>query len=142
METSDNSETFTANNKQTAPKTAMGGASISDSYNVNVTTQQTVDIDTAVLTYIQTNITKYTPSSNITANTAVILGSFLAAPSPLPATSAANFTFFVNGQLVDSNSVTSFVDNGNGTCTLTVNTGLLQYTFVSTDQIIAIGKFQ
>jgi len=142
METSDNSETFTANNKQTAPKTAMGGASISDSYNVNVTTQQTVDIDTAVLTYIQTNTTKYTPSSNITANTAVILGSFLAAPSPLPATSAANFTFFVNGQLVDSNSVTSFVDNGNGTCTLTVNTGLLQYTFVSTDQIIAIGKFQ
>jgi len=142
METSDNSETFTANSKQTAPKTAMGGASISDSYNVNVTTQQTVDIDTAVLTYIQTNTTKYTPASNITANTAVILGSFLAAPPPLPATSAANFTFFVNGQLVDSNSVTSFVDNGNGTCTLTVNTGLLQYTFVSTDQIIAIGKFQ
>jgi hypothetical protein len=142
METSDNSETFTANNKQPAPKTAMGGASISDSYNVNVTTQQTVDIDTAVLTYIQTNTTKYTPSSNITANTAVIPGSFLSAPPPLPATSAANFTFFVNGQLVDSNSVTSFVDNGNGTCTLTVNTGLLQYTFVSTDQIIAIGKFQ
>jgi hypothetical protein len=142
METSDSSETFATNNKQTAPKTAMGGASISDSYNVNVTTQQTVDIDTAVLTYIQTNTTKYTPTSNITANTAVILGSFLAAPPPLPATSAANFTFFVNGQLVDSNSVTSFVDNGNGTCTLTVNTGLLQYTFVSTDQIIAIGKFQ
>ena len=51
-------------------------------------------------------------------------------------------TFFVNGQLVDINSVTSFIDNGNGTCTLTVDTSLLQYTLVSTDQVIIIGKFQ
>jgi hypothetical protein len=47
----------------------------------------------------------------------------------------------VNGQLVDSNSVTSFIDNGNGTCTLTVNTVNLGYSFESDDQIIAIGKF-
>ncbi len=119
----------------------MGGASAVDSYNVNVTTQQTVNIDTTVLTYLETNTTKYASSGNITANTAVFNGSFLTAPSPLPATSAANFTFFVNGQLVDSNSVTSFVDNGNGTCTLTVNVANLQYTFISSDQIVAIGKF-
>ena len=35
METSDSSETFAVSNKQAAPKSAMGGASISDSYNVN-----------------------------------------------------------------------------------------------------------
>jgi hypothetical protein len=30
---------------------------------------------------------------------------------------------------------------GDGTCTLTVNTTNLQYTFITSDQIIAIGKF-
>ena len=47
----------------------------------------------------------------------------------------------MNGQYVDANSITSFVDNGNGTCTLTVNTTNLQYTFITNDQIVAIGKF-
>jgi len=141
FETTDSSEILSSAASKAAPKTAMGGASAVDSYNVNVTTQQTVNIDTTVLTYLETNTTKYASSGNITANTAVFNGSFLTAPSPLPATSAANFTFFVNGQLVDSNSVTSFVDNGNGTCTLTVNVANLQYTFISSDQIVAIGKF-
>jgi hypothetical protein len=122
-----------------APKTAMGAASFADSYNTNITTQQAISVDTTVITYLETNKTKY--ATVITTNTARFNGTFLAAPSPLPATSAANFTFFVNGQLVDSNSVTSFIDNGNGTCTLTVNTVNLGYSFESDDQIIAIGKF-
>jgi hypothetical protein len=122
-----------------APKTAMGAASFADSYNTNITTQQSVNIDTSVIIYLETNKTKY--ATTITTNTATFSGTFLPAPSPLPATSAANFTFFVNGQLVDSNSVTSFIDNGNGTCTLTVNTVNLGYSFESDDQIIAIGKF-
>jgi hypothetical protein len=129
-------DTVTTNNNNT---TAMGATGFVDSYNVNVTTQQSVDIDAAVLTYLNTNKTLY--ATTITSNTATINGTFLAAPSPLPATSAANFTFFVNGQLVDSNSVTSFIDNGNGTCTLTVNTTNLQYSFETDDQIIAVGKF-
>jgi hypothetical protein len=122
-----------------APTTAMGAASFADSYNINVTTQQSVDIDAAVLTYLNTNKTLY--ATTITLNTATFTGTFISAPSPLPATSAANFTFFVNGQLVDSNSIVSFIDNGNGTCTLTVNTTNLQYSFETDDQIIAVGKF-
>jgi hypothetical protein len=139
METSDSSETFAANTKQTAPKTAMGGASISDSYNVNVTTIST-GVTTDVSIYLATSKTKY--ASTVTTNTATFSAAFLAAPSPLSATDKTSFTYFVNGQLVDINSVTDFVDNGDGTCTLTINTGLLQYTLVSTDQVIAIGKFQ
>ena len=123
-----------------APKTIMGAASFADSYNMNVTTQQSVDIDAAVLTYLNTNKTLYA-TTTITSNTATFTGTFISAPSPLPATSVSNFTFFVNGQLVDSNSITSFVDNGNGTCTLTVNTTNLQYSFETDDQIIAVGKF-
>jgi hypothetical protein len=122
-----------------APKTAMGAASFADSYNTNVTTQTTVDVDAAVLEYLNTSITKY--ATTITPNTALFAGTFRTAPSPLPATSVTNFTFFVNGQLVDYNSITSFIDNGNGTCLLTVNTANLQYSLESDDQIIAVGKF-
>ena len=139
METSDSSETFAANTKQAAPKTAMGGASISDSYNVNVTTIST-GVTTDVSIYLATSKTKY--ASAVTTNTATFTAAFLAAPSPLSATDKTSFTYFVNGQLVDINSVTNFVDNENGTCTLTVDTSLLQYTLVSTDQVIIIGKFQ
>jgi hypothetical protein len=139
METSDNSETFSANNKQAAPKTAMGGASISDSYNVNIT-NISAGVTNDVSIYLATSKTKY--ASTITTNTATFSAAFLTAPSPLSPTDKTSFTYFVNGQLVDINSVTDFVDNGNGTCTLTINTSLLQYTLVSADQVIAIGKFQ
>jgi len=140
METSDSSETFAANNKQAAPKTAMGGASISDSYNVNITSTSSGGVTSDVSIYLATSETKY--AATITTNTAIFNAAFLAAPSPLPPTSKSNFTFFVNGQLMDINSVTSFIDNNNGTCTLVVDTNNLDYTLESDDQILAIGKFQ
>lgn len=139
FETSDSSEIFSPTGKATStPKTAMGAASAVDSYNVNIT-NTTVALNTELATYLGVSITKY--AVTITSNTAIFNGSFLTAPSPLPATSVANFNFFVNGQYVDSNAITSFVDNGNGTCTLTVNTTNLEYSLESTDQVIAVGKF-
>ena len=141
METTDSSEIFTTNKKQAAPKTAMGGASISDSYNVNITNMSSGGgVTNDVSIYLATSETKY--ATTITTNTAIFNASFLTAPLPLPPTSKSNFTFFVNGQLVDINSVTSFVDNNNGTCTLVVDTNNLDYTLESDDQVLAIGKFQ
>jgi len=140
METTDSSEIFTTAAKQAAPKTAMGGASISDSYNVNITSTSSGGVTSDVSIYLATSETKY--AATITTNTAIFNAAFLAAPSPLPPTSKSNFTFFVNGQLVDINSVTSFTDNNNGTCTLVVDTDNLDYTLESDDQILAIGKFQ
>jgi hypothetical protein len=140
LETTDSSEIFTSAATKAAPKTAMGGASAVDSYNVNTTvTNINIGVSTEVATYLGVSLTKY--ASTITTNTATFNASFLTAPSPLPSTSVANFTFFVNGQLVDSNSITSFVDNGGGTCTLTLNTTNLGYSLESDDQVLAIGKF-
>ena len=119
--------------------TAMGSVGFADSYNINVTS--TTDASAIVTEYLATSIPKYATTGSTTSNTATFVGSFKVAPAPLPPTSVSNFTFFVNGQYVDANSITSFVDNGNGTCTLTVNTTNLQYTFVTNDQIVAIGKF-
>ena len=139
LETAESKDAFATTGASTNPKSAMGAASAVDSYNINGGGQTGV-IDNNVLTYLETNSTKY--ATIITANTAVFNATFLSAPSPLPPTSAVNFTFFVNGQLVDVNSVISFVDNSNGTCTLVVNTNNLDYTLESDDQILATGKFQ
>ena len=140
METTDSSEIFTTAAKQAAPKTAMGGASAVDSYNVNVT-NVSVNLSADVATYLGVSKTIY--ATTVTSNTVTFSSAaFLSAPSPLPPTNKNSFTYFVNGQLVDTNSVTSFTDNGNGTCTLVLNTGSLGYTLISNDQVIAIGKFQ
>lgn len=120
------------------PKSPMGSFTPIDSYNVNVT--NITSVDPITLLYLVANKPAYTTS--ITNNTATFSGTFLTAPSSLPSTSVTNFTFFVNGQFVDTNSIISFIDNGNNTCTLTVNTTTLGYEFEADDEIVALGKFQ
>jgi hypothetical protein len=121
-----------------APKTAMGGAvGVADSYNVNRTGGT---VDSTVLIYLNTNLEIL--ATTVTApNTATFPKGFLTAPTGLPTTSILNFTFFVNGQLIEPAALTSFVDNGNGTSTLTVNTTQLGYSLNSTDEVVSIGKF-
>lgn len=97
-------------------------------------------LDATLVAYLNTN--KTIQATTVTApSTALFNGSFLAAPGSLPATSVNNFAFFINGQYVEPGAITSFVDNGNGTCTLTVNVGQLGFTLAATDEIVAIGKF-
>tara|TARA_R110000803_G_scaffold206356_1_gene273577 strand:- start:1193 stop:2407 length:1215 start_codon:yes stop_codon:yes gene_type:complete len=101
-------------------------------------------VDPLVLAYLNTNIqleaTTITPP-----DTAIFTGcAFLAAPSGLPATSKASFQFFINGQLVEPSAVTSFVDNGDTTCTLVIDSGELGFTLQGVgniDEVVAIGKF-
>ncbi len=145
FETDSSSEISIAGGKS-APKTAMGGTSFADSYNVNVNSQITIPENLS--NYLLANKTEYAVS--FTDSTATFNTSFLTAPSPLPATTVSNFTFFLNGQLIDSSSIVSFADNGDGTCTLTIDPAQLgvggePITFSNdggvADQILAIGKF-
>lgn len=138
--TNESLETFNAvTNKQNNDGSVIG----IDSYNVNSTIVQNLTVsgslNTDVITYLNTNTQKAATSS--TSNTAVFPSGFLTAPNGMPATSIANFTFFVNGQLIEPAALVSFVDNGNTTSTLTVNTSELGFNFESNDEIIAIGKF-
>ena len=83
-------------------------------------------------------------ASTVTQNTAIFLSSVFAQPpvdSTLPATSKTNFTFYANGVNIPNDYVTSFVDNGNNTCTLTIDTTGLGY-YLTSKEITAIGKFQ
>ena len=135
--TGGNIDAFTATTSPSAPPN-ISIANIFDSQNItNITNTTNINVD--ALTYLNTN--KAVVASTVTSNTAIFAASFYAAPSGLPSTSKTSFTYFVNGQLIEPAAITTFVDNGNGTCTLTINTTELGFTLVNTDEVVAIGKF-
>jgi hypothetical protein len=99
-----------------------------------------VNLTPAMFTYLNTNVLKYAVSHS--SNVAIFSGSFLPAPNGIPYTSVANFSFYVNSGSVNPAGIISFVDNGNTTCTLQVDTTTLGYSFQPTDQITSIGKYK
>jgi len=133
METATSVETLTTSKPKTAGGAVAGSA---DSYNVNVTYN---GISEAAATYLNTN--KTVLATTVTTSTATFPNGFATAPTPLPATSVTNFTFFVNGQLIEPAAISSFIDNGNNTSTLIVNTTELGFSLSSTDEVVGIGKF-
>jgi hypothetical protein len=108
--------------------------------NVSNTTNVTINVDSNILTYLTTN--KPLQATSIpTDSTAVFTASFLVAPDGFPLVDKTSFTYFINGQLVEPAAITDFVDNGDGTCTLILDTTELGFTLESTDEVVAIGKF-
>jgi len=113
-----------------------GGINVTnDSFNISAA-------DAGDLDYLNTNVSK--TASIVTApNVVIFTGAALLQPNPgssLPPTSASNFTFFVNGVNVDSSLVTIVEAGGN--VTLVLNTNGMGYTLISTDEVVASGKFQ
>ena len=88
-------------------------------------------------------ISKPKTATTVTQNAAIFIATFANPPegSTLPATSKTNFTFYANGVNIPNDYVTSFVDNADNTCTLTINTSGLGY-YLTGKEITAIGKFQ
>lgn len=99
-------------------------------------------LDSSVITYLNTS--KPLKAVSVSSGSAVFNGTFLQPPnnSGLPVTSVNNFTFWVNGQLIEYDGIVSFTDNLNGTCTLVVDPTEIGFTFDSDWEIIAIGKFE
>lgn len=119
----------------------INSTTIFEGGNISINTTNIIEggIDT---TYLSIMINKIAVSS--TTNTALFNASF-AQPnvgSTLQPTSKINFVFYINGIFIAQDYVTSFIDNGNGTCILTLDTIRLGYELEATDEIIAIGKFQ
>ena len=120
--------------------TIAAGPSTQTSTAPNNTTIQQV-LAPALLTYLNANVAKL--ASTVTpTNTAIFsAAAFLAAPAGLTTTNASSFQFFINGTHVEPAAITSFIDNGDNTCTLVVNTAQLGFTLIATDEIVAVGKF-
>jgi hypothetical protein len=95
-------------------------------------------INNGIITYLNINIQKLGTVTNST--TVTFSSGWAQAPPDLPSTSVTNFTFFVNGALIEYTSIVSFTESG-GVSTLVINPTQLGYGFDAGDEIIAIGKF-
>jgi len=130
-------ENFNANTKQTSTQ-GTGIANIFDSQNVtNNTTIITGDIG-SISTYLNANNQATATFTNST--TVTFPYGWLNAPTPLPTTNADQFVFFANGQLIEKSAIVSFTVTSN-TSSLVINSTALGFSFISTDEIIGIGKF-
>jgi hypothetical protein len=90
------------------------------------------------LTYINTN--SQLTGTVLNGTTVSFTSGWNLAPASLPATSINNFIFYANGVLIERSAITSFTQSNN-VSTLIINPTNLGYTFVSTDEVIGIGKF-
>ena len=94
----------------------------------------------SVVIYLSVNVQLTGSISNL--NTVVFPSEWLTAPSPLDPTSVNNFTFFVNGQMLEKTAIHSFTQQiGQGLSTLVIDTINLGFDLSTNDEIIGIGKF-
>jgi hypothetical protein len=135
LETADSKESFNAAIKKPAQRSGVVPVKLSDSVNTTIINNNYADFDPAIVTYLNTN--KSVTGTVVNSNTVTFADTWLIAPTGIPPTSAANFTFFVNGQFVEPTSITSFT-NGS---TLVLNTSALGYALELDDVVLAIGKF-
>lgn len=122
------------------PRIALGNRPRRDGLQHEPGGASSVNITAGMIAYF--NVSKIISASSHTGNTANFSGSFLPAPSGLPPTSPGNFTFYDNSTLIPTAAVVSFIDNGNTTCTLTVDTTILGFNFQVGDTINSSGKYK
>jgi hypothetical protein len=136
LETTSGTETASTS----AKKSAATGKSISARDSVNIVYNiSTGTLNPATLRYLAAN--KQLQGTFVNASTMTFSGTWLSAPSGLPATSIDNFSFFANGNFIEKSAIVSFTTDGIGTSTLVINPSLLGYSFDSGDLVLGIGKF-
>jgi hypothetical protein len=110
---------------------STGGSSTSGGGNISILSS---------LQYLNTN--HQLTGTVINSNTITFASGWISATTQLPATSVNNFTFFINGQMLERSSITSFTQDISGDLTtLVINTTSLGFTLNITDEVIGIGKF-
>ena len=98
------------------------------------------ELDAFTIQFLNSNEQVEATTINI-PDEAIFPAGWLTPPSSIPALNQGDFQFYINGQFVEPAAVLTFVDNGDGTSTLTVDTAELGFTLAGTDEIVAIGKF-
>ena len=95
-------------------------------------------LNNQTIVYLGTNIQK--TGTYVNTFTVTFASGWLPSPAGLPPTSVSNFTFFCNGTLIEGSAIVSFTENEN-TSTLVIDPSQLGYSLDSSDEVIAIGKF-
>ena len=139
LETANSSEQFTANIAQPKVK-KIASVIAADSVNItNTINNYGTGLPTDVAAYLTTNselLGTYVSSTQM-----LFAKGWATAPTGIPANNINNFSFFINSGYIDPTAIISFVDNGNGTSTLTIDPVILKFSFDSTDTVFASGKF-
>jgi hypothetical protein len=112
----------------------------------NIIDSQNITNNTTIITGDIGNISEYLSINNqatgayVDPLTIVFPYGWIAAPTPLPATNADQFIFFVNGQLIEKTAIVSFTVTSDVSI-LIIDPIALGFSFISTDEITGIGKF-
>jgi hypothetical protein len=137
LETTSGTETASTSAKKTGSpaKGTLINDSVNNVYNVTINSGQ---VDPTVITYL--NLNKQVVGTATNATTATFANGWVSAPSGLQPTSVDNFTFFINGSLVDRAAIVTFTQGAPGSI-LVINPTILEYSLDAGDYIVAIGKF-
>ena len=137
----DANETFNATSQIAASQVDGSTSFVGGGTNITNNTYNTYNFDASTDSdYLNANITKI--ANVVTTTTATFTGASIIQPpsgSTLPATSISNFTIYVNGQNIPTSYITLNV--GGGDVTLIFNTNSIGYSLISTDEVVAVGKF-
>ena len=77
--------------------------------------------------------------SFVGSSTASFTAATASAPSGLTSTSKEDFMFFLNGTIMENNSIT--IEQDDTSLLLKVNNDTIGYNLENTDEIVAFGKF-
>lgn len=108
------------------------------STNIVFNTVNLPDVDPPAALYF--NNQKTVLGVYVNSTTATFDKGFAVPPNGLPAPTADNFDFYINGTLVERLGIVSFTDNVT-TSTLVINPTVLGFSLEASDKIISIGKF-
>jgi len=130
-----NAETIST---RTLTKKSLAQATVEDGNNIIVNQTIINNVDPALVAYLAIN--KQVTGIYVDASTVTFPSGWATAPSPLPATSATDFNFFINGMYVEPTSIVSFTNSGTYS-TLVIDQIALGYMLEANDVIIGVGKF-
>jgi hypothetical protein len=107
-------------------------------FSTNIVFYRNEVVDLPAVLYFNDNKTEV--GTYINNTTAIFNKGFFVQPNGLPAPTADNFDFYINGTLVERIGIVSFTDNVT-TSTLVINPIVLEFSLEASDKIISIGKF-
>lgn len=136
LETANSLETVSIA-RENANRPKLANIVASDGQNV-VVNNNYGNIDPTTMTYLTNQ--KEVVGSYVSSTTISFPYGWATAPVGVPANSATNFIFFINGQYVEPTAITSFTDFGSYSI-LVLNTTILQYSLESDDIFVGVGKF-
>jgi hypothetical protein len=107
-------------------------------FNTNVVFSRNEIVNLPAVSYFSDQ--KIVLGTYVNNTTTIFNRGFYVPPSDLPAPTADNFNFYINGTLIEKIGIVSFTNNVTAS-TLVINPTILGFSLEESDKIISMGKF-